>query len=662
MREMWFRALMMLLYCLAAAAGAVSLSLYNFALRDGWYGENNAVRGFGFQDSQLCRYYVQDCLYAVQRNLLWLEDPTNETLGGYGGAAFSYKIYDGSIVTADTTSEDSRYVYAINVELPVPDTEVIKVSIDPAEDRGETDDSALPAPTSLPWETEESGKIRYDAYKTYLVEGYVNLPVEPYDGCYREYYVFQHLYAFKDYFLPIWIPSIILAVVLFVFSMVAAVQEGRQGKTTLTGHIPFDAAVLVLWLIYFWGRTIFWRLPEIYDVMFMVGITNDTINMIFLLWMALLGGAILANQLTSGSFWDRLLLRRLVRKIPAQLFVLGALGLHAVLIMFLVMFGVDRAFLTMSLLAFDAVLVPFILRWYLEEKRIRDAAAALAAGDLNYKVDTKKLHVGWKALGQDLNRIGDGMALAVEEQMRSERMKTELITNVSHDLKTPLTSIINYIELLKDESLPEETRREYLVVLDRQGAKLKKLTEDVVEASKAVSGAVTVNAELFDVRELLEQSVGEYSERLAAAGIEPVLHAPEQETYILADARLLGRVLDNFITNVLKYAQPGTRAYFDLAADGEKTAIAIKNVSRYPLDIPADELMERFVRGDSSRSTEGSGLGLSIARSLTELMGGEMTLTLDGDLFKVEVSFPGSTPPALPGGETMPLPEAVTAS
>ncbi len=640
MREMWFRALMMLLYCLCVAAGAISLNLYNFALQDGWYREQGEM---GFEDSRLCSQYVTLCLNSVEQNLLWLEDPASDTLGGYGGKAFSYKIMDDNAVTVDTTTDKSHFVTSTEVFLPGPEEE--------AEEPAGEMTYYTPATET---DTAQVKIVQEDTDRYYRIEGYVNLPVEPYDGCYREYYIFEHLYAFKDYYLPVWIPSIILAVVLFVFSMVAAVQEGRQGKSTLTGHIPFDVAVLVLYLGLAWAKTVFYELPEVYDAMSMVGVYSHTVDLICSLWMLLLCGVIAANQLANGSFGQRLLLRRLVRKVPAPVLVLGILGGHVLLI--LAMGAFHNTWFILILFGFEAVLVPCILRWYVEEKRIKDAAAAMAAGDLTYKVDTKKLHMVWKDLGQDLGRIGDGMALAVEEKMRSERMKTELITNVSHDLKTPLTSIINYIELLKDESLPEETRREYLEVLDRQGAKLKKLTEDVVEASKAVSGAVTVNAELFDVRELLQQSVGEYSERLAAAGLEPILHTPEQETYILADARLLGRVLDNFITNVLKYAQQGTRAYFDLTVGEERTSIAVKNVSREALDIPAEELMERFVRGDSSRSNEGSGLGLSIARSLTELMGGEMVLTLDGDLFKVEVSFPNAAPPRLPT-EPKSLPE-----
>ena len=224
--------------------------------------------------------------------------------------------------------------------------------------------------------------------------------------------------------------------------------------------------------------------------------------------------------------------------------------------------------------------------------------------------------------------------------MKSERMKTELITNVSHDLKTPLTSLINYIAFLKQPGLDEQTRAEYLDVLEKQSTKLKKLTEDVLEASKAVSGAVDVHLEPIDAVELLEQLVGEHADRMAAAGIEPVLNKSCESTLILADSTLLGRVLENLIVNITKYAQRDTRAYFDLTETQDAVYITMKNTSREPLNIPAEELLERFVRGDSSRHSEGSGLGLSIANSFTELMGGKLQLTLDGDLFKAELTFP----------------------
>ena len=230
----------------------------------------------------------------------------------------------------------------------------------------------------------------------------------------------------------------------------------------------------------------------------------------------------------------------------------------------------------------------------------------------------------------------------MEEQLKGERFKTELITNVSHDLKTPLTSIVSYVDLLQKEDISPERAKEYIEVIERQSAKLKKLTEDLVEASKASSGAIEVHREPVDVAELLSQSVGEYTERLQKASVEPVTSLPEEGCVMNTDGRLLWRVLDNLIQNIVKYAQPGTRAYFDLTKTPDGLFIELKNTSAQALNIPAEALMERFVRGDSARSTEGSGLGLSIAQSLTELLGGTMSLYLDGDLFKVTLRFEGA--------------------
>ena len=232
------------------------------------------------------------------------------------------------------------------------------------------------------------------------------------------------------------------------------------------------------------------------------------------------------------------------------------------------------------------------------------------------------------------------MSAAVEERMKSERFKSELITNVSHDIKTPLTSIINYVDLMQAEQIDNPKVQEYLAVLDRQSKRLKKLTNDLVEASKASSGAIQVHFEDVDACELLQQATGEYSERLAASALTPVFSLPEHPVYIHADGALLWRVIDNLLSNICKYALPGTRVYLSAETNGETLTISAKNISRAALNIPPDELMERFVRGDSSRNSEGSGLGLSIARSLTTLMGGTFDLEIDGDLFKAKLSFP----------------------
>lgn len=272
----------------------------------------------------------------------------------------------------------------------------------------------------------------------------------------------------------------------------------------------------------------------------------------------------------------------------------------------------------------------------------------LAEGDLTTPVDTKRLFGAFRRYGQAMNRLQSGMESAVQEQMRAERMKTELITNVSHDIKTPLTSIVNYVDLLKKEDIPSPIAREYIAVLDRQSKRLKKLTEDLVEASKASSGALPVDLQPTDVNVLFSQIVGEYQDRLADCHLTLVAQPPEGQPVVAADSKLLSRVMDNLVSNICKYAMPETRVYVSgTVADGQMT-LSFKNVSRAELNISPDELMERFVRGDASRHTEGSGLGLSIAQSLVQLMGGTFRLSIDADLFRADVTLP-LVQPALPG-------------
>lgn len=281
------------------------------------------------------------------------------------------------------------------------------------------------------------------------------------------------------------------------------------------------------------------------------------------------------------------------------------------------------------------------LAWVLSQlSRLIEGAKHLSEGDLSYKIDTAHLHGPFRRNADMLNRISRGCAVEVERRMKSEHLKTELLTNVSHDIKTPLTSIINYVDLLKKTDLQPKEAREYADVLERQSNRLKKLLEDLIEASKASTGNITVELAPTDAAELLRQAVGEYSERLTAQSLETVLRIGGESCTITADGRLLWRVFDNLLGNVVKYAMPGTRVYFDLTEQGGQSSIVVKNISREALNIDTDELMERFVRGDASRATEGSGLGLSIARSLTECMGGRFELSVDGDLFKVTLRFP----------------------
>ena len=266
-------------------------------------------------------------------------------------------------------------------------------------------------------------------------------------------------------------------------------------------------------------------------------------------------------------------------------------------------------------------------------------ARNMAQGDLDQKIENKYLYGSFGQMAKELNNLADGAKIAAERQMKSERMKTELITNVSHDIKTPLTSIINYVDLLKSAKTEEE-QAQYLEVLDRQSQALKKLIEDLMDMSKASSGNVTVELSRIDLAEAVNQALGEFADKLDAVSLIPVFRHPEEAITINADGKHLWRILHNLLSNACKYAMPGTRLYLDLVALEGKAVLAIKNISKEELNMDAETLMERFVRGDASRNTEGNGLGLNIAQSLAQLQKGDMDILVDGDLFKVTLSFP----------------------
>lgn len=271
-----------------------------------------------------------------------------------------------------------------------------------------------------------------------------------------------------------------------------------------------------------------------------------------------------------------------------------------------------------------------------------ESAKRMGKGDLDTKVDDKYLIGAFRSFAGDLNDLAGVAVVAAQKQLKSERMKTELITNVSHDIKTPLTSIINYVDLLQKPHTPEEEKT-YLEVLNRQSQRLKKLIEDLMEMSKASTGNLTADITRLDAVESVNQALGEFADKLEKAQLTPVFRHPEESVAMMADGRLAWRVLSNLLSNTVKYALPGTRVYIDVMALEGKVIISLKNISRDELNVDADELMERFVRGDDSRNTEGSGLGLNIAKTLMELQKGQLQLLVDGDLFKVTLIFPGAT-------------------
>lgn len=263
----------------------------------------------------------------------------------------------------------------------------------------------------------------------------------------------------------------------------------------------------------------------------------------------------------------------------------------------------------------------------------------ISEGEVQYKIPLEKVKGKQKAMAEYINNIGDGLDAAVDKAMRSERMKTDLITNVSHDIKTPLTSIINYVDLLKRENFTDPKVQGYLQVLDEKSQRLKILTEDVVEASKASSGNINLEMTELDFVELIHQVLGEFEEKFEEKNLQMMVHFEDEASVIRADGQRMWRVLSNIFGNVVKYAMEGTRVYAEVQNKNKKVIFSLKNISAQPLNISPDELTERFIRGDISRNTEGSGLGLSIAKSLTELQGGEFKLIVDGDLFKVMITF-----------------------
>lgn len=320
--------------------------------------------------------------------------------------------------------------------------------------------------------------------------------------------------------------------------------------------------------------------------------------------------------------------------------------LAAKIAIILIAFGVITAILAhgefiglIILLAIYAVVFKISFSYARKIIDIKETAKQIYEGNTQIRLNEDEYKGVLKELCVYINDIAGGFSNAIEKGIKSERMKTELITNVSHDIKTPLTSIINYVDLLKKEEMPNEKAKEYLDILDKKSQRLKRLTEDLVEASKASSGNIKLNMEKLDIKELIKQISGEFEDKLKEKKLDLILSMPEEETFVMADSRYLYRVVENMYSNIVKYALPSSRVYADIISDKENIKIELKNISKEKLNISADELMERFVRGESSRNTEGSGLGLSIAQSLTELQKGKFNIYLDGDLFKVTINF-----------------------
>lgn len=514
---------------------------------------------------------------------------------------------------------------------------------------------------------EETGELELSwtepEYDDFFVEQFVDMSFSANDDLAREFRVWQQLY---------WLPStslVFLGVGLagcLVFLILCLYGCGRKAGVeeiclNPLDRIPLDLYTVILGLgvITLMAVTINifpgYRSFSSQEYWICVGIGTGAVYLACVLVLAFILS--FATRLKKGQPFRNTLCGWIVRGIWKALRWCGrvlaqavgalplawrwGLGVGGLLILqILLVWNVlwNGLFPLLLLVMMDGVIVVATCLIAGQLSRLEAAGKALAAGEILPPMDTTGMLPSLARHARNLGEIGQGMERAVAQRLKSERMKTELITNVSHDIKTPLTSIINYIDLLEKEPL-EDKAAEYCQVLSRQAARLKKLTEDVVEASKASTGNMEVHLDRVELRELLEQAVGEYQERMEAAGLTVVLDAPDSLA-VQADGRLTWRIIDNLLGNACKYALPGTRVYVMAEQADGKGRLIVKNISRDPLNISADELMERFVRGDTSRTTEGSGLGLNIAKSLAALQGGNLLLTVDGDLFKAQVVLP----------------------
>ncbi|MCR4589992.1 MAG: HAMP domain-containing histidine kinase [Lachnospiraceae bacterium] len=411
----------------------------------------------------------------------------------------------------------------------------------------------------------------------------------------------------------------------------------------------FYAVVLIQGLLFFAGKAYELRNIKI-EALCVSGAGAAILNLFFLTGYLSLVRRIKAGTLYKDSLTNFILnkcryISSGIDEVPSRLFLiiktflLFAAVISANLILFYL--GTDnsenRYFIVLA--GVDVIFFILILNSAFQRHKILTAVEEINNGNTSGDLDISGLNGENAELGKAINSMKDGLSDAMKSSIKTEKLKADLITNVSHDIKTPLTSIINYVDLLKRRNIEDEKAKEYIGILDSKAMRLKTLTDDLVEASKITSGNISIEPVKLDFGMMISQMEGEIEEKYEAAGLTLVTTLPKEEVFVYADGRRLYRVLDNIYGNVAKYAMPDTRVYADLKATEDRVEFSLKNISKQALNIDASELTERFIRGDVSRSTEGSGLGLSIAESLTELQNGVFKVELDGDLFKVIITF-----------------------
>ncbi len=504
-------------------------------------------------------------------------------------------------------------------------------------------------------ERTEDGKLTEleDDTPEYIFRMFLD-PDFPLDDDLRHHYEMLMIgYRFRFAVIGILAGSMLLSAVCFVFLLCSAGhRNGREGIVPgfFTG-LYFDVLTVIILAATFVGLMILKEPMSSLEILVLVCVFLLVEEILIMLWLM-----DLAIRLKLGKWWRHTLIYAVLRAFwrGARFLWRGVVSLvegsSTVLTTVIVYLGICIAeFLGciffvqaegVGLWAIEKLVLFFgVLYLALTCRKLLRASEELTQGNEDYHVDTSRMFGAFKEHGENLNSLGQGISRAVAQHMKSERLKTELITNVSHDLKTPLTSIINYANLICQEETENPRIGEYSEVLLRQSERLKKLLEDLVEASKATTGNLEVNLEPCEVGVLLTQAVGEYQRKMAERELELRDSQPQETVRIMADGRHLWRVFDNLLNNICKYAQEKSRVYLSVEQKGEEVFIIFRNMSKYALNISPEELEERFVRGDKSRHMEGNGLGLSIAKSLTELQNGKMHIAVDGDLFKVTLVF-----------------------
>lgn len=474
----------------------------------------------------------------------------------------------------------------------------------------------------------------------------------------NEFYAFNMIYDFvgntyKDAPSVIIICSILLLVVCSYIIISIGHKEGHNGiYTNSLDKIPYEIITFIsicLFAIEICGLLMCLQaINDIISKMMMNAIITGAICMGVVIYITLVvTGVTTIRRIKAHIFWKNTVIYKIIEFVLNGLFTdLNSTAKLALqyggfiwISIILILIIRDVPIFIILLLVFWYYVFKKILKFNLQINKIREQIKNMYNGNKGEKLNEEAFTKDLKQVAIELNDISGGLTNAIDEAMKSERLKTELITNVSHDIKTPLTSIINYVDLMKKEEIKNEKVKEYLEVLDNKSQRLKKLTEDLVEASKASSGNIKLTMEKLNVKELIKQVSGEFEDRFEKRGLEIIESLPEEDIFIEADSRYMFRVMENMYVNISKYALENSRVYIDIEKKADTAKISLKNISRDQLNISVDELMQRFVRGDSSRTTEGSGLGISIAKSLTELQKGKFNIYLDGDLFKVVIEF-----------------------